>query len=125
MIQQKYEIQVPVELVWRALTEPEMIKQWSGSPADMSAEEGKEFSLWGGSIWGTNTKVIIEKLLEQDWYGGDWAEPSKVVIKLSEKNSETVIELSHTNVPEKEVQNFAEGWNDYYFGPMKELLEEM
>lgn len=123
MIKQIYEISAPAEKVWQALTDPEIIEQWSGALAVMDADESTEFSLWGGDIWGKNTKMIPNKLIEQDWYGGKWPEPSKLTIEFSEEGGATSIILTHVDVPEKEEQDFADGWRDYYFGPMKDLLE--
>lgn len=85
MIKQHYTIKASVEDVWDALVNPKVIKKWSGAKAKMSDKEGTDFSLWGGGIWGTNTKTKENELIEQDWYGGDWDKPSKVVIKLTEK----------------------------------------
>lgn len=123
MIKQTYEFAVPSSRVWQALVDPELIKQWSGSDAKMSADEEQDFSLWGGDIWGTNTKVVPEQLLEQDWYGDKWDEPSKVVIKLNDSNGVTLLTLEHSGVPDDEESSFDDGWRDYYFGPMKDLLE--
>lgn len=123
MIKQTYQITAPISEVWAALTDPVVIEQWSGAEAEMDDNVGSEFVLWDGDIWGTNTKVITNKLLEQDWYGGDWEEPSRVVIELSADGKVTTVNLLHSNVPKTEEKDFADGWRDYYFGPMKELLE--
>ncbi len=90
----------------------------------MSDEEGAEFSLWSGDIHGTNTKVVKHERLEQDWYGGDWAEASKVKFMLSEANGMTTIQLIQTGVPEAEIESIEDGWKQFYIGPLKELLEQ-
>ncbi len=123
MIEQEYSINAPIEQVWEALVDPMIVEKWSGSPATMSAIEGGEFSLWGGDIWGSNTKVIDQQLLEQDWYGGDWSAPSKVAISLTEDNGGTKLTLEHDGVPGVEEDSFDEGWSDYYFGPIKDMME--
>lgn len=123
MIKQNYVIAAPAARVWAALTDPKLIEKWSGAPALMSEKSGASFKLWDGDVWGSNTQVIKHEVLGQDWFGNDWATPSKVLIKLIPNDNETVIELTHTEVPVDEEQNFANGWNDYYFGPIKDLLE--
>ena len=123
-ITQTYTIKAPVEKVWEALVDPAMIEKWGGGPAVMDDNVGTEFSLWGGDIYGTNTKVVPNKILEQDWYGGEWEKPSKVIFKLSEKDGVTTLDLVHTDLPEESESDFADGWKNYYCGPLKELVEK-
>ena len=78
---------------------------------------------WGGDIHGTNTKVTIDKLLEQNWFSGDWTQPSKVSFKLEVKGDTTVVKLKHTGVPDSDAKDIGQGWKDYYLYPIKELLE--
>lgn len=127
-IKQTYQISAPIEEVWKALVDPESIKEWGGGPAKMNEKIGMRFSFWGGDIYGTNTDVKKPRCgkarLEQDWYGGRWDKPSKVVFSLKKDGDEkTILELTHTDLPEEEVTNFDSGWKDYYLGPMKEYLE--
>ena len=69
--------------IFMALTNPRSIELWSSLPADMSAEEGYEFSIFDGDIVGKNLKVIENQLIEQEWYfDDDNAAPSIVTIKL-------------------------------------------
>ncbi len=123
IIKQVYLIDAPIEKVWDALVNPKIIEMWSGVSAKMSDKEEAEFELWGGDMHGTNTKVVRNRLLEQDWYGGDWDEPSKVRFELSEKDDQTKVVLTHAGVPEDEVNDFSDGWNRYYLGEIKKLLE--
>jgi uncharacterized protein YndB with AHSA1/START domain len=129
-IHKTYEIKAPIAKVWQALTDPELINAWGAGPdAKMGAEEGAEFSLWGGDIHGKNTKVEPEKLLVQDWYGdSDWDEPSKVTFALSDDNGVTTVALTHENFPldedKSDIDSFASGWDDYYMEPIKQLLEK-
>ena len=89
----------------------------------MDDKVGTKFTLWGGDIHGTNTKVVNNKLLEQDWYSGNWEKPSQVIFKLIPNKGATKLELIHKNVPEKDLKDIDQGWKDFYLGPLKELLE--
>ncbi len=124
IIKQIYTIKAPVKKVWAALTEPKEIALWGGGPAKMSERVGANFSLWGGDIWGKNIKVVPEKKLVQEWYGGKWPGPSILTILLSEKKGITEIKITHNDIPPEEFDDIAEGWDSYYFGPMKEYLEK-
>jgi uncharacterized protein YndB with AHSA1/START domain len=124
-IEQTYEIKAPIDKVWRALVDPKVIGEWGGGPAKMNAKEGSKFSLWGGDIYGTNTKVVVNKLLKQDWFSGNkWKEPSQVSFHLKQNGDNTEIKLVHTNVPDQDAKDIAQGWKDYYLGLLKDLLEQ-
>jgi uncharacterized protein YndB with AHSA1/START domain len=109
--------------VWRALTDKATVEAWGAGPATMSPAAGAEFSLWDGDIHGTNVQAVPERCLVQEWYGGDWPAPSIVNFTLTPENGSTRVELLHRGVPDDEVEDFAEGWDDYYLGAIKEYLE--
>jgi uncharacterized protein YndB with AHSA1/START domain len=123
-IKQKYIIKAPVERVWQALVDPKIISKWGGGPAKMDDKVGTEFKLWGGDIHGKNLKVVKNKELVQDWYSEDWEKPSKATFKLSATKIGTVLELIHENVPPGDVADIADGWKEYYLGPLKDFLEK-
>lgn len=125
MIKKIYEINAPVAKVWDALVNPETIKKWGGRPLNMDEQVQTEFSLWDGDIHGKNIEVVKEKKLVQEWFSGDWSKPSIVTFNLQAKDNKTILELEHTDVPDDEVEDVDQGWDDYYLGPIKELLERI
>lgn len=123
-IKQTYHINSPLEEVWKALTDPKYIEEWGGGPTKMNDKVGTKFEFWGGDIHGTNTEVITNQKLVQDWYGGNWPQPSKVTFILKElTDGETRIDLIHENLPDNEADDFADGWKRYYLGEIKKFLE--
>jgi len=123
-IKKKYLINASSEKVWESLVNPRIIEAWGAGPVEMSDRENFKFKLWGGDIHGENIKVMKNKKLAQDWYGGDWTEPSKATFTLTKKGDKTLLELIHENVPGKEAKDINSGWDDYYLGPMKKYLEK-
>ncbi|MEX0616326.1 MAG: SRPBCC domain-containing protein [Candidatus Woykebacteria bacterium] len=121
---QTYEIRAGVEKVWQALVDPKIIEKWSGSSAKMDGKVGTKFELWGGDIWGINTEVVESKKLVQDWFGGDWREPSKVTFVLTSDPDGTRVDLIHENLPDEEAGEFEDGWRKFYMGEIKRLLEK-
>ena len=124
-IEQSYKIKAQLNNVWEALVNPKIMDEWGAGPdIHMDLKKGGKFSLWGGDIYGTNMLVQAPYKLEQDWYGGDWKKPSKVVFELNYKDNTTTVILTHDDIPTVEVNDFAQGWKDYYLGPIKDLLEK-
>lgn len=111
------------EEVFAALTNPFQIEIWSGYPADMKAEVGYVFSLWEGDITGVNLEVVPNRRLVQEWFFGEQKEQSLVEIKLKKENGKTLLELSHSHIPDEVYDEITEGWREYYLGSMKEMLE--
>ena len=109
--------------VYNALTNQKMIEIWTGEDAVMNAEPNSEFSLWDGSITGINLEFEADKKLVQQWFfGEEEAEPSIVTIKLHPDKKGTSVELVHTNIPDEAFENIAEGWDEDYFGALRELF---
>ncbi len=123
-IKQSYFIRAPLESVWNSLIDPTAIEKWGAGPAKMDDKVGTDFSLWGGDIHGKNTKVVKNKLLVQDWYGGDWPQASKVTFTLTKEKNGTRVDLLHENVPDDEASDISDGWDQYYLGQIKKYLEK-
>ena len=122
-IRKVYKISSQTDDVWQALVDPVMIDKWSGSSNKMSSEVGRDFELWDGDIFGKNLEVIPGKKLVQEWYGGNWPEPSKVTFTIKKDQKGTILELVQINVPDEEFEDIERGWDEYYLGPIKEMLE--
>jgi activator of HSP90 ATPase len=123
-IKQVYHINAPAQKVWKALVDPKIIDLWGGGPPKMSANVGSSFSLWGGDIHGKNLEVVENKKLIQEWFSGGWKKPSKVSFALKEEGAKTTVELLHEDVPDNEETDISEGWDIYYLGEIKKLLEK-
>lgn len=122
-IRQHYFINATPEEVFTAITNPFTIELWSGYPANMEAKEGTEFSIFDGDISGRNISISENKQLVQEWYFGDMPEQSIVTINLQSHQQGTKVNLEHTNVPDDDVAEFTEGWNEYYWGAIKEFFK--
>jgi activator of HSP90 ATPase len=101
--------------VYSALTNPFTIELWSGYPAQMSTEQGSEFFLWDGDISGKNLEFIQDKKIVQEWYFGEQAENSIVVITIAPDRENSVVTVEHSNIPDDAFNDIADGWREYYF----------
>jgi uncharacterized protein YndB with AHSA1/START domain len=121
---QTYTIQAPVSAVWKALTDGPAAEQWGAAPAKVDAREGGEFSYWDGDIHGVFTKLVPDKLIEQDWYGHDnptWK--YKVTFIFEGDDTFTTVRMTYSGNILDEQKDIAD-WRDYYFDPIKKLLEQ-
>jgi activator of HSP90 ATPase len=102
--------------IYSAITNPYTIELWTGYPAIMSEVPGSEFSLWDGDITGINLEFIQDKKVVQEWHFGDQSEESTVTITIHPEKGDSVVTVEHTNIPDEDFADIAEGWREYYFG---------
>ena len=108
--------------IYSAITNPYTIELWSGYPAVMSTEPGSEFSLWEGDITGKNLEFGQDKKIVKEWYFGEQEEKSIVTITIAADRDNSIVTVDHTNIPDDEFDNIAEGWREYYFGAIKDFF---
>ncbi|WP_448698791.1 SRPBCC domain-containing protein [Mucilaginibacter sp. AW1-3] len=118
-----YIISASPEEVYTTLTNPLSIQLWTGEEAVMSTEPGSEFSMWEGSITGKNLEFIEGKKIVQQWYFGDNPDDSIVTIILHPHKDGTSAELRHTNIPDEDFNDIAEGWDNAYFGSVIDFFD--
>lgn len=102
--------------IYSALTNPVTIELWSGYPAEMSEVPGSEFSLWEGDITGRNLEFIKDKKVVQEWYFGAQTEKSVVTVTIRPDRDNSIVTVEHTNIPDDDFNDIAEGWREYYIG---------
>ena len=118
----EYKIHASIDEIFEALTDPDIIEEWSGDYAEMDARPGGKFSLWEGSIHGENKEISKNKIV-QEWYEEGWEKPSKLTMTFEENNGITNVKLIHINIPDGSLESIKEGWDKYYMGPLIELVE--
>ena len=99
---------------------------FTGDDANISREIGGSFIAYGGYIEGKNLELVPNKRIVQSWRGSDWPEGhySHVTYLLDEVGDTTNLTFTQTDVPEEFHDDIYQGWYDYYWEPMKEMLEK-
>jgi activator of HSP90 ATPase len=123
-IRRYYRIKGSPEEIYASLINPFAISLWTGSRAEMSEEPGSRFSLFDGDIEGINISFEKDRKIVQEWFFGDQAEKSIVTITLRPDRIYTKIELHHSNIPEEAYEDMFHGWDNYYFGGLKDFFEK-
>jgi activator of HSP90 ATPase len=108
--------------IYNALTNKSMLEIWTGEEAVMEPVAGTEFSMWGGSISGVNLEFEENRKIVQQWFFGEQEESSIVTIKLHPHQKGTSVELRHTNIPDDAFENISTGWEEDFFGALRELF---
>ncbi len=110
------------EVIYKAWLSSQGHTLMTGSPAKIDGRAGGDFSAWDGYIWGTFLELEENKRIVQAWRTGEFpeeAKDSRVEVLLEETNGETKLTLGHTIIPEGQAESYKQGWEDFYFKPMK------
>lgn len=110
--------------IYAAMTNPFSITLWTGADAVMKEEAGTPFSLYDGDIEGMNLEFEKDRKIVQEWYFGDREERSIVTLTLRPDRIHTRVELHHTNIPDEAYEEMVHGWDNFYFGGLKEFFEK-
>ena len=112
--------------VYEALMDSRKHSQLTGGKASISREVGGKFSAFDGYCEGTNLQLVPDKKIVQSWRASDWPEGhySKVTFSLKEVEDGTHLTFTQTGVPEEQYEDISQGWRDYYWAPMKKMLEK-
>ena len=111
--------------VYEMLMDSKKHAAFTGDDAEIDRKVGGRFSVWGGYIDGTNLELVPDRKIVQSWRGSDWPEGhySQVVFDLKEKDGVTTLNFEQTGVPEEFYEDIAQGWHDYYWQPMQDMLK--
>ena len=128
------EFNAPIALVWRAITEKELMKKWYFNISEFKPEIGFKFSFEGGTENKRYTHlceildVIPEKKLKYSWTYEGYPGLSFVTFELFSIGEKTKVKLTHEgletfNHPDFIRDNFIGGWNYLIHESLKAFLE--
>ena len=111
--------------VMQLLTDPLLIRKWSGGEAIVEKKAGGRFEMFDGWVKGEVLKVTDNELA-YTWKTEDWpadAVPTEVHYLLKEDEAGTKVILKHTGFPDEEQMNsHRSGWSDFFFTPMEDYI---
>lgn len=129
------EFDAPLELVWRAITEKELMKKWYFDISDFQPEVGHQFHFEGGEEDKRYVhlcevvEVILHKKLKYSWTYKGHSGLSFVTFELSSIGEKTIVKLTHEGLetfsnPDFIRENFENGWKYLIQESLKEYLEK-
>ena len=98
----------------------------TGGPAKVDGKVGGQFSAWDGYIFGRTLELTTDERIVQTWRTTEFpddATDSHLEVYLEEVPEGTKVTLIHSNMPEDQVDSYRQGWEDFYFKPMKEYFK--
>jgi activator of HSP90 ATPase len=121
-LEMSVELPVTPKLLYKAWLDSRTHSQFTGSPAEIDARVGGEYSAWEGYIYGKTLALEPDHLIRQSWRTTEFPQqaPDSVLEVLIEpvKNGARLT-LRHSQIPDGQKQMYTEGWQDYYFTPMQ------
>jgi activator of HSP90 ATPase len=97
-----------------------------GQAAKIDPREGGKFSVWDGYIFGKTVALEPFHRIVQSWRTTEFptgAPDSDLEILFDDLKGKAMLTLVHTHLPPEQVEEYRQGWNDYYFKPMKNFFK--
>jgi activator of HSP90 ATPase len=112
--------------IYEAIMDSRKHSEFTGSQVSMTRKVGGKFSIYGGDIEGVNLELMPNQKIVQSWRYSDWPDGyySKVTFSLKESQDVTRLTFTQTGVPEEFYDDISQGWYDYYWEPIKEMLNK-
>jgi activator of HSP90 ATPase len=112
--------------VYEALMDSRKHSKFTGAKASISRKVGGRCSVYGNYIQGINLDLVLNKRIVQAWRGNDWPKGhySIASFSLNRIKGDTRLVFTQIGVPDREYKGISQGWRDYYWKPMKEMLEK-
>lgn len=112
--------------VYEVLMDSRQHSRFTGDKASISRKVGGKFTAYGGYIEGVNLELVPDRKIVQSWRGSDWPEGhySTVTFSLQAVRSGTRLTFRQTGVPGEFYDGISQGWRDYYWKPMKQMLQK-
>jgi activator of HSP90 ATPase len=125
-IKQSVTIKASPHDVYEALMDSKKHAKFTGGKASISRKVGGKFTAFDDYCEGVNLELVPDKKIVQSWRANDWPEGhySQAAFALKATPGGTNLTFTQTGVPEDQYDAISQGWRDYYWAPMKEMLEK-
>ena len=112
--------------VYEALMDSKKHAQFTGGKASISRKVGGKFSAYDGYAEGVNLELMPDEKIVQSWRAGDWpvGHYSRVTFAIKAVKGGARLAFTQSGVPEDQFEDVAQGWRDWYWTPMKQMLEK-
>ncbi|TFG36258.1 MAG: hypothetical protein E4H44_06985 [Candidatus Aminicenantes bacterium] len=111
--------------VYEALMDEKIHARFSASAAQISRQVGGTFTAYDGYISGKNIELISDQKIVQEWRAVDWEpqQTSLITFEFSTVPEGTQLVFTHSGLPAGSEDDFAQGWIENYWEPMRKLFK--
>ena len=114
--------------VYEAYMDSKKHSKFTQSKAKISREIGGKFTVFEGDLEGKNLELITDKKIVQSWRSNEEGWPknhySTITIELDSVETGTRLNFKQTGVPLTSYESVKQGWKEYYWEPLKNMLEK-
>jgi activator of HSP90 ATPase len=123
-IHQEIDYKIPPARIYEILLDAKQISAFSKDTAEIRAEAGGAFRLFGGRIEGRNVELVPNQRIVQAWRPAAWPAGvySIVRFELVAHGSGTRIVLDHAGFQEDNWEHLNAGWPRNYWEPLGSYL---
>lgn len=101
--------------------------EFTGAAARIGSKVGEAFSAYDGSCLGTHLELVKGSKIVQTWRESDWPEGhfsiATFMFAPGPEPKSTTLTFIQTGVPAEAYDGIDSGWKEYYWLPMREMLE--
>ena len=126
-IRQKVKFKTSPKEIYEMLMDSKKHSTFTESKAKIIKRIGGKIYAYDDWIEGENLELVPNKKIVQKWRGKDWPKGYYSTAKFElkkDKNGETILEFTQTDIPEKYYKLINKGWKEYYWNKMKNLLKK-
>lgn len=112
---------VAPEVIYLAWLNPHAHGEMTGSEAEGTGDVGEMFTAWGGYIVATTLELTPRSRIVQAWRTSEFAptDPdSRIEVRFEAAEGGTRVTITHSEITSG-ADNYRQGWEDYYFAPMR------
>lgn len=118
-------IEATPDQIYKAWLSTDGHTKMTGSPAEVESRVKGKFTAWDGYISGETLEMKPYTHIVQAWRTTEFpkgSRDSRVEILLEPVKGGTRITIIHSNIPEGQADDYKQGWQDFYFKPMKKYF---
>ena len=127
-IEQSILIKASPHEVYEAFMDSKKHSKFTESKAKISREVGGKFTIFEGDLEGKNLELIQDRKIVQSWRSNEEGWPkthySTITIELESVETGTCLTFKQTDIPLVSYKSVKEGWNEYYWEPLKNMVEK-
>ena len=111
--------------VYHALMDSRSHSEFTGAKARIGSRPGAAFSAYDGSLSGIIVDLVPDRRIVLAWRADSWAEGDYSIARftLTPAGKGTRVVFEQFGIPSFDYAGVRDGWRDFYWEPMRQLLE--